>query len=102
MLDDKIAIKIDSVNERIDSLSRNETKSEITRLEERIDSVEANMKTRFEATDTKIDSLRNEFVSLRSEMNVKFDSLEKCIPVIEKMAVMERKIEELEKKLAAA
>jgi hypothetical protein len=43
-----------------------------------------------------------EIASLRSDINVKFDSLEKRIPVIEKMAALELRIAEIEKKLAAA
>ena len=43
-----------------------------------------------------------EIDSLRTEMNVKFDSLEKRIPVIEKLTALELKIADLEKRLAEA
>jgi len=75
-LDEKIDIKIDSL--------RNEMKSEFTGLN-----------YRFEKVNERIDSLR-------IEMTVKLDSLEKRIPVIEKIAVLELKIAEIEKRLAVA
>ncbi len=68
--------KMTSLNERIDSL-RNENKVEIS-------------------------GVRNEMASLRTEMNIKFDSLEKRIPVIEKITAPEIKIADIEKRLAAA
>ncbi len=79
--------KIDSTNERIDSL-RNETKIEIGSLRNE--------------TKTEITSVRKEIEGLRIEMNVKFDSLEKRIPVIEEITALKLRIAELEKKLAEA
>lgn len=40
--------------------------------------------------------------SLRTEMTVRLDSIEKRIPVIEKIAALELKIADLEKRLAVA
>jgi chromosome segregation ATPase len=82
-----INTKIESTNERIDSL-RNETKSEIARLEERIDSLR---------NETKM-----EIGSLRTEMTVRLDSIEKRIPVIEEITALKLRIAELEKKFAVA
>ncbi len=65
--DDKMDTRLNALDGKIDSL-RNETKSEIIRLEERIDSLR---------NETKM-----EIGSLRTEITVKFDSLEKRIPVI--------------------
>jgi hypothetical protein len=42
-------------------------------------------------------SLRNEMNSLRSEMFTKFDSLEKRIPMMEKLKELEIRIARLEK-----
>jgi chromosome segregation ATPase len=82
-----INARIDSTNEKIDSL-RNETKTEITSLR------------------TEITSLRNEtkmeISSLRTEMTVRLDSIEKRIPVIEEIAALRIKIAEIEKRVATA
>jgi len=53
-------------------------------------------------TKTEINSVRIEIAGLRVEMNVKFDSLEKRLPVLEKINALEIKIVNLEKRLAAA
>jgi hypothetical protein len=53
-------------------------------------------------TKTEITSVRNEIASLRIEMNVRLDSIEKRIPVIEKITALEIKIADLEKRLATA
>jgi predicted nucleic acid-binding Zn-ribbon protein len=79
--------RIDSVESQIASL-RNETKSEVARVEERIDSLR---------NETKI-----EIGSLRTEMTVRLDSIEKRIPVIEEITALKLRITELEKKFAAA
>ena len=84
---EKIDIKIDSLDEKIDikiDSLRNEMKSEF-----------AGLNYRFEKVDERIDSLK-------TEMTVRLDSLEKRIPVIEKIAVLELKIAEMEKRLAVA
>ena len=79
--------RIDSVESQIASL-RNETKSDIARVEERIDSLR---------NETKI-----EITSLRTEMIVRLDSLEKRLPVIEELTALKLKIAEIEKKIALA
>ncbi|GFO96295.1 uncharacterized protein ig2599ANME_0484 [groundwater metagenome] len=78
------------------------------------------MLSKFETTDNKIGSLRNEMKSefaglnyrfenvdgridsLRIEMTVRLDSIEKRIPVIEEITALKLKIAEIEKKLAVA
>lgn len=64
-----IHTRIDSVETQIGSL-RNETKSEISRIEEKID-------TRITSLDERITSLRNETKSEFTGLNYRFDSLEK-------------------------
>ncbi len=94
-----INTRIDSTNERIDSL-RNETKADTEGLRKE-------MLSKFEGMDIKIGSLDERIISLRNETKSEFaglhyrlDSLEKRIPVIEKMAVLELKIADIEKRLA--
>jgi len=62
--------------------------------------------TRIDSTDAKVGSLRNEtkieISSLRTEMIVRLDSLEKRMPVIEKLTAMEIKIADLERRFVAA
>ncbi|MEM2842818.1 MAG: hypothetical protein QXZ53_02970 [Candidatus Bathyarchaeia archaeon] len=56
---------------------------------------------RTKALDLKIEertkALEREILSLRSEMNARFDSIEKRLPLIEKIALIEARIERLEK-----
>ncbi len=114
------AEKIPSWIEMLLLPSLNEIKGELKAVNARIDSLDERMNTRMVSLDEKIDSLRNEMNSkfegmnyrfekvneridsLRTEMTVRLDSLEKRIPVIEKIAVLELKIAEMEKRLAAA
>ncbi len=81
----------------------NEIKGELKAVNIRIDALESNLNIRIDSlrneTKTEINSVRNEIAgvgkeikSLRTEMNVKFDSLEKRIPVIEKITALELKI----------
>ena len=53
------------------------------------------MNYRFEKVDERIDSLK-------TEMTVRLDSLEKRIPVIEEITTLKLKIAEIEKRLAVA
>jgi hypothetical protein len=93
-LDSKMDTKITSLDEKIGSL-RNETKTDIKRLEE-------NVTVKIGILDERITSLRNETKSEFTGLHYRFDSLEKRIPVIEEMAALRLKIAELEKKLAVA
>ncbi len=86
-LESTMDIKITALDGKIDSL-RNETKAEIEGLRKE-------MLSKFEKVDIKIDSLR-------TEMNVRLDSIEKRIPVIEKITALEIKIADIEKRLALA
>ncbi len=85
-----VNIRIDSTNERIDSL-RNEMNSKFEAADIRI--------TGF---DEKLGSFRNETKSEFAALHYRLDSIEKSIPVIEKVAALELKIAELEKRLSVA
>lgn len=79
----------------------NEITGEIKAIHTRIDPVEKEivslrneMLTKFEALDAKVESLRNEMVS-------RFDSLETKMPMMEKIAELEVRLAEIEKKVLA-
>jgi hypothetical protein len=104
--------RIDSTNERIDSM-RNETKTEFgalgkeTRTE--IESLRKEMRSKFEGVYIKITTLDERIISVRNEtksdfagLHYRFDSLEKRIPVIEEITALKLRIAEMEKKLATA
>ncbi len=71
----------------------NEIKGELKAINARIDSVEHRINGLESNLNIKIDSLRNEtkmkIGSLRTEMIVRLDSIEKRIPVIEKIATLD-------------
>ena len=84
-LEDRIGGLETNLNIKIDSL-RNETKTEIVSL-----------KTE---TKTEIGSIRIEITSLRTEMILRLDSLEKRIPVIEELTALKIRIADIEKRMA--
>jgi predicted nucleic acid-binding Zn-ribbon protein len=104
--------RIDSVDERMISI-RNEIKTDIESLrnETKTDIVSLRNETK-----TSIESLRNETESNRKEIlsrfegldyrfetiNIKLDSLEKRIPVIEEITALKIRMADLEKRLAVA
>ncbi len=90
----EISGDIKALNTRIDALE--------SKMDTRIDSLEGQIGSLRNETKTEINSVRNEISSLRIEMNVKFDSLEKRIPVIEEITALKLKIAEIEKRLAVA
>ncbi|HIH45250.1 MAG TPA: hypothetical protein HA257_09360 [Candidatus Methanoperedenaceae archaeon] len=79
----EISGEIRALDTKIDSL-RNETKAEVESLRKEI-------QYRFEATDSKFETL-----------NAKIDSLDKRIPVIEEITALKIKIADIEKRLAVA
>ena len=81
--------EIKAINARIDSLDKRIDSLEKT-FNERLISLRNEMLVRFEAVDKRIESLR-------SEMFTKFDSLEKTIPMMEKLKELEIRIARLEK-----
>ncbi len=85
-----INARIDATNERMDSL-RNETKTEIGSLDEKIVSLRTEMKSEFKGLGYRFESI-----------DIKLDSLEKRIPVIEEITALKIKIAELEKRMATA
>jgi chromosome segregation ATPase len=99
----EITGEVKAINARIDSLEKT--------FNERFISLRNEMLVRFDAVHKEIGSLRNEMGSLRNEMNslrnemnslrsemfTKFDSLEKRIPMMEKLTELEIRIARLEK-----
>lgn len=55
--------------------------------------------TKTKALESEITSLRNEMLSLRNEMNARFVSIEKRLPLIERLAQTETGLEMLEKQV---
>jgi DNA repair exonuclease SbcCD ATPase subunit len=79
--------RFEAVNTRMDTLEKT--------VNTRIDSLEKTVNERFEAVNTKVDALEK-------TVNTRIDALEKRIPVIEEMATIKFRLEELERKLAKA
>lgn len=100
------AEKIPSWIERLLLPKLSEISGDIKGLDIKIESLRNEMKMEISSlrneTKTEITSVRKEIESLRTEMNVRLDSIEKRIPVIEKITALEIKIADLEKRLAAA
>jgi gas vesicle protein len=59
------------------------------------------IETKISALDEKIEertkALEKEIISLRNEMNARFDSIEKRLPLIERLALLEARMEKIEK-----
>ncbi len=65
-----------------------EISGDVKALDIKIESLRNETKTEINSVRNEISGVRKEIESLRIEMNVKFDSLEKRIPVIEKMVAL--------------
>ena len=92
----------------------NEITGEIKAIHTRIDAVEkgvtslrSEMMTKFEAVDVKfeaaavkVESLRNEMLSKFDAVDFRFDALEARLPVMEKVAELEVRLAEIERKLS--
>jgi len=61
-----------------------------TKIEERTKALDTKIEERTKALEVEISALRN-------EMNARFDSIEKRLPLIERIALIEARIEKLEK-----
>jgi len=80
----EISGEIRALDTKIDSL-RNETKTEIEGLRKEIESNRKEMLSKFEGVDHRFEAIDIKITSLRTEMIVRLDSLEKRIPVIEEI-----------------
>lgn len=103
------AEKIPSWIEKLLLPKLSEMSGDIKAINARIDSLETNMNIRIGSLEAQIVSLRNEMNSNFTGVGYRFDaintsleSLDNRIPVIEKITVLELKIADLEKRLAAA
>jgi peptidoglycan hydrolase CwlO-like protein len=99
-IDAKISALDSKVEERtkaLDAKIEEKTKS----LEAKISALDSKVEEKTKALDAKVEertkALEVEISSLRNEMVARFDSIEKRLPLIERMALMEARIEKLEK-----
>jgi tetrahydromethanopterin S-methyltransferase subunit B len=97
----EISGEIKALSTRIDSLEKT-TNEKITSLDERINSLEKIFNERINSLERRVDSLEKMFderiTSLRNEMIIKFDSIEKRMPLIEKIMELEARLAKLEGK----
>jgi peptidoglycan hydrolase CwlO-like protein len=88
-----IEAKISALDEKIDE----RTKS----LEAKILALDSKIEEKTKALDSKIEertkALEKEIIALRNEMNARFDSIEKRLPLIERLVLLEARMEKLEK-----
>ena len=94
--------KIPSWIERLLLPKLSEISGEIKALSARIDSLEKTTNERINSLERRVDSLEKmldeRITSLRNEMIVKFDSIEKRMPLIEKIMELEARLARLEGK----
>jgi polyhydroxyalkanoate synthesis regulator phasin len=100
--------KIPAWIERLLLPKLNEITGEIKATHTRIDSVEKEivdlrneMLTKFDALDAKVAAADAKVDSVRNEMISRFDSLETRMPMMEKIAELEVRLAEIEKKILA-
>jgi len=79
---EEISSQISTLDAKISALD--------SKLEEKSKSLDSKFEERTKALDAKISSLRNEMIA-------RFDSIEKRLPLIERMALIEARIEKIEK-----
>jgi len=78
--------KISALDEKIDE----RTRALDMKIEEKTKALDAKIEERTKA-------LEKEVMSLRNEMNARFDSIEKMLPLIERIALLEARMEKIEK-----
>ena len=102
----KVAEKVPSWISRIllpeiRAIVKEEISSQLKPIEAKISALDSKVEERTKALDMKIEerskALEKEIMSLRSEMNARFDSIEKRLPLIERIALLEARMEKLEK-----
>jgi chromosome segregation ATPase len=102
----KIAEKVPSWISRIllpeiRVIVKEEISNQLKPLEAKISALDEKIDERTRALDMKIEertkALEKEVMSLRNEMNARFDSIEKRLPLIERIALLEARIEKIEK-----
>jgi septal ring factor EnvC (AmiA/AmiB activator) len=104
----KIAEKIPTWISRIllpeiRNIVKEEISNQLKPIETKISALDEKIEERTKALDMKIEertkALEKEIISLRNEMNARFDSIEKRLPLIERIALMEARIEKIEKQI---
>ena len=84
---------IDAKISALDSKIEERTKA----LDSKISSLEAEISALRNEMNEKAKSLEDKISSLRNEMNARFDSIEKRLPLIERIALLEARMEKIEK-----
>jgi len=75
--------------------------AKISALDEKIEERTKSLEAKISALDMKIEertkALEAEISALRNEMNARFDSIEKRLPLIERIALLEARMEKIER-----
>jgi len=85
----------------IRNIVKEEISNQLKPIETKISALDMKIDERTKALDMKIEertkALEKEIISLRNEMNARFDSIEKRLPLIERIALLEARIEKIER-----
>jgi predicted nucleic acid-binding Zn-ribbon protein len=68
-------------------------------LDAKIDAIDAKILSLRNEMNEKAKALEDKILSLRNEMNARFDSIEKRLPLIERLVLLEARIEKIEKQI---
>jgi chromosome segregation ATPase len=102
----KVAEKVPTWISRIQlpeirTIVKEEISNQLKPIEARISALDEKVDERTKALDSKIEdrtkALDAKISSLRNEMNARFDSIEKRLPLIERLVLLEARIEKIEK-----
>ena len=85
----------------IRNIVKEEISNQLKPIETKISALDEKIEERTKALDMKIEertkALEKEIISLRNEMNARFDSIEKRLPLIERIALLEARMEKIER-----
>jgi len=85
----------------IRNIVKEEISNQLKPIEAKISALDSKIEERTKALDMKIEertkALEKEIISLRNEMNARFDSIEKRLPLIERLALLEARMEKIER-----
>ncbi|MEM2632407.1 MAG: hypothetical protein QXO29_00720 [Nitrososphaerota archaeon] len=88
----------------IRTIVKEEISEQMKIIDAKIAALDSKIEERTKALDLKIEertkALEQEISSLRNEMIARFESIEKRLPYIEKLALLEARIEKLEKQIS--
>jgi septal ring factor EnvC (AmiA/AmiB activator) len=85
----------------IRNIVKEEISNQLKPIDAKISALDSKIEERTKALDMKIEertkALEKEIISLRNEMNARFDSIEKRLPLIERIALLEARMEKIER-----